>query len=137
MCDKRAETALTVYRSDKALQTIQIVIANLPEIWMQMLAQVITRQPDMIVAQRVQGDIELLLAVSRDTDLVILGAVQTHTAPGVCSHLLNEFPALKILVLGFSGNQAAFYWLSVRRKSVEVRSSEMLVNAIRGICQVD
>jgi hypothetical protein len=72
----------------------------------------------------------LLLAIKeRRADVVFLAAPDSDDpskAPGICSHLLNEFPHLKIVMV--SANQYAITDVGVRT----MHSNDLSVEAIRG-----
>ncbi len=80
---------------------------------------------------QVQGTINLLMAVGSGVDVLILGAPQAYPMPGVCSHLLSEYPDLRILVLASMGEAAILYWLGLRRQQLRPLSAAVLLSGIR------
>ncbi len=59
-------------------------------------------------------------------DVVIIGA-RDGRIPGECTHLLQEIPELKIMVLAQAGHTATMYDLRHRTESMSLESSEHAV----------
>lgn len=116
---------------------IRVVVGNMPEVLLQVVAQSIRDQPDMVLVREARGNIEVLQAARDAVDLVVLGAEQVSPCPGICSHLLSEFPHLKILVMTYSGDAARTYWLGLRQRKVSTTSMDRLLRALRQLHQVD
>ena len=110
---------------------IRVLIANLSGVLAQFVVQIIQEQPDMELIGQVHGPIETLIEARMQTDVLVLGAEQTYPPPGVCSHLLNETPTLKILVVSTENGAMTGYWLGVRRRRFPAVSPEMLLSNIR------
>ena len=81
------------------MKKIKIVLANRPRMMREVIKEMIEAQPDMEVVGEVLNPVDLLVAV-RETaaDAVILG-LEDSEEPGVCSHLLAEYPGVTILAL--------------------------------------
>jgi hypothetical protein len=95
------------------------------------MLQLIQEQPDMRLVGHVQGNVELLLAVTTGVDVLILGASQVDPPPGIISHLLSEFPHLRILVIATTGGRACLFWLGLRHRRVDPATPAMLLNTVR------
>lgn len=119
------------------MRRIRLVIGNMPEVLHQILARAIRSQPDMVLAGEAAGNVELLQAAHADADLMILGAEQVSPCPGICSHLLSEFPHLKILVISYNGDQARSYWLGMRQRKASAASLDGLLRDMRQLYQID
>ena len=95
---------------------IRVLLADLPGIYGEVLHAVLAREPDMAVVGQVEGNLDILAASRHNTDVVILGVSQTDGPPGICSHLLSESPALKILTVSLHNNNHGIgYWLNIQR----------------------
>jgi hypothetical protein len=91
---------------------IRLLAANLPDEVALTLEQLIEAQPDIKYVGRIQGQMEVLVAVAAGVDVLVLGADHVQPMPGICSHLFYEFPQLKILVI--ANQDAGIYWLGPR-----------------------
>jgi hypothetical protein len=98
---------------------IRIALADLPPALQSSLEQELSRQADMRLvhadAGRLTERVDLLLAVAQGTDVLVLGTRDAASPPGICDHLLSEFPALMILLISYSGDAASLHWLGPRR----------------------
>ena len=110
---------------------IRVLIDNIPHNIVQPLLQFIRAEPDMLLVAQVRGNASILLAVATGVDVLILGAHASYSPPGICSHLLSEFPDLRILVLSLSGGPAIGYWRGLRSESLNLTTPTMLVQMLR------
>ena len=95
---------------------IRVLLADLPGVYGEVLQMVLAQEPDMKVIGRVEGNVEILAVSRQNTDVVILGVAHADSPPGICSHLLNETPNLKILTVSLqNNNQGIGYWLNIQR----------------------
>lgn len=116
---------------------IHVVIADMPEMWLELLKHYIGKQTDMVVDETVQGTINLLMA-AKEADVVILGTEQiVEQPPSICSHLLNEQPFLKIIVCAFQNDEATFYWLGLHQKRIKLQTGQALTQWIRILANLD
>lgn len=115
---------------------IHVLVAGLSGVTLQVVIEAISKQPDIILVGQVQTQLELLLNVDTSIDVVILGVDDATLPPGISTHLLNEFPRLKILALSTTQNTAAIYWLGIRHQPVNVASTGELVHGIRHAAQL-
>ena len=91
---------------------IQVLLSQLPgllrdsSIW-----QIFVEQVDMALVGEVNNSVDLLVAVRQTgADVVVVG-MQDDRLPGVASHLLKEYPQLKILAVSSDGRSAFLYEL--------------------------
>jgi hypothetical protein len=110
---------------------IRVLAANLSAVLIGLAVQLIAQQPDMVLVGQVHGSIDLLVAVGHGVDVLILGAPQVYPMPAICSHLLNEYPDLRILVVTSTGEAAMLYWLGLRRQQLSAVSAVALISSIR------
>ncbi len=122
---------------NRPMTQIRVVIANMPEVLLQMVAQAIAEQPDMLLVGQARDNLEVLQAAQTDVDLIILGATQVTPCPGICSHLLSEFPQLKILLVAPGSDVGRAYWLGLRQRKVATTSMAILLHNIRQLHQFD
>lgn len=116
---------------------IRIFVANLPEVLQDLVAKIVHAQPDMVLVGQARDHVEILKTMRPSVDLLILGAPESYPCPGICSHLLGEFPHLKILVIGDGSDVARAYWLGLRQRKVASYSTAMLLRNLRQLHDVD
>ncbi len=93
--------------------------------------KVVADQPDMEVVGELDDSVGLLLAAGRTrADVVVLG-LQNSELPGVCSHLLSEYPQIKVLGVTSDGRGAFLYELQPQKAPIGEVSPEGLLDAIR------
>jgi hypothetical protein len=83
------------------------------------------------IEQDDQDPVSLLVKAGLDVDVLVMSALQVYPLPGVCSHLLSEYPDLRILVLSPSGDAAMLYWRGLRRQELTPISQQTLLDGIR------
>lgn len=116
---------------------IRVVIADMPEMWLELIKHYIGTQADMVVHHTVHGSINLLVA-AKEADVVILGTEQAvDKPPSICSHLLNEQPFLKIIVCAFQNDEATLYWLGLHQKRIKLQTGQALTQWIRILAKLD
>lgn len=115
---------------------IRILAANLSDVLTDLIVEMIEQQPQMRIVGQVQGQLEVLVAAQMGVDVVILGAPKVKPAPGITSHLLNEFPYIKILVLSTTEDGAMGYWLGMHRCRIDRSTMETLLNGIEELFKI-
>jgi hypothetical protein len=123
-------TARTPDDAPSRARPIAVLTAGLPQATAPGVERAIRQQGDMVLVDRVAGGMDLLVAAGQGVDIVILGAQQVYPPPGICSHLLNEYPQLKIIVITDDG-LGELYRLDIRHDAVEVTPIERLLDNIR------
>jgi len=115
----------------------RVVIGGLPELLLRMVVDLFQQQPDVRITAVVHDPVELLVAAKEGPDVVVIGATQGDGLPGIVTHLLTQFPAIRVLVLTTHNNEVIAYWMGLRRKPFEVRSAQQLIKIVRWIDQID
>jgi DNA-binding NarL/FixJ family response regulator len=116
---------------------IRVVIGDMPEVLMRLLARAIRERSDMILVGEGHNPVEMLQIMRDDVDVVILGTETVSDCPGICSHLLSEFPHLKIVLLSHRENAARAYWLGLRQRGVAADSMQALLRGVSRVSQID
>ena len=110
------------------MKKIRIILANRPPMLLEIMRELVQRQEDMEVVGEVLDPIGLLVAVrEREADAVIL-TLKDYEEPGLCSHLVAEYPNLTILSLAADGKIA---FLRPPRRGIKVPSEQSIVDALR------
>lgn len=121
---------------------IRVLVSNISGVVMESaasLASLIEQQPDMVLLGQVDDRVELLLdmsskkAAGNEPDVLVLIASSVDPPPGICSHLLSEFPDLRILVLSATQDEAMAYWLGLRRYRLPTGTPAALLTNIRSV----
>jgi hypothetical protein len=114
---------------------IRVGLAELPSALHHSLEREIGLRPDMrvvaIETTKPLDRVDLLLGVAQDIDLLVLGTRDAASPPGICDHLLGEFPTLLILLVSHGGDQAILHWHGPRRLRVRRISANSLMRATR------
>lgn len=110
---------------------IRVVLAGLSEVLEAILNHIFHKHPDIEIVQVVDGDAELLVASQMGVDIVLLGADKVSPCPKICSHLFNQFPEVKVIVISQNGEQAIAYWLGMQLSAVDMRSNMNLIYMIK------
>jgi DNA-binding NarL/FixJ family response regulator len=109
---------------------IRILLAQLDRLTRDILERLLD-QPDTLVVGHVEDGVEVLLVTGRtQADVVILGA-QEAGLPGLASHLLAEYPHLKILAVAPDARRALLYELRPHVVPIGEVSPERLLQVIR------
>jgi DNA-binding NarL/FixJ family response regulator len=116
---------------------IHVLVANIAGTLPEHVVQLIAQQPDMRLVGQAESQIELLLAAANAIDVLVLIEEQATPLPGICSHLLAEFPDLRILVVSSSDEAATLYWLGLRRQHLRRVRPAALVEGIRHVFHVN
>ncbi len=116
---------------------IHVLVANLPGVLSELVMQSLHGQQNIVLEGQVQGQVELLLAVQKTTDVLILGVYALEPPPGICSQLLTEFPHLKILAIQIGSDEWALYWLAMQRQQFQQLSMATLAEGVRQAYRLD
>jgi len=115
------------------LKKIRILLANRPPILLEVMREMVQRQEDMEVVGEILDPVGLLVAVrDLEADAVIL-TLKDYEEPGLCSHLVTEYPNLIILSLAADGKTA---FLRPPRREIKVPSEQSIVDALRDAIRV-
>ena len=89
-------------------------------------------EPDMEIVGEADNTIDILLKVgTTHADVVAIDLPPTGEDPGLCSHLLSEYPQVKIIAISEEGDTAVTYESGVVRKYLPDMSLENLTDLIR------
>ncbi len=115
------------------MKKIRILLANRPPMVLEIMREMVQRQEDMEVVGEILDPIGLLVAVrEREADAVIL-TLKDYEEPGLCSHLVAEYPNLTILSLAADGKTA---FLRPPRREIMAPSMDSIVDALRDAIRV-
>jgi hypothetical protein len=121
---------------DKQQSALRVLLANVPTLLPEWLARVLEEQEDIEIVDQLRGYVEMLLAAQKGVDVVVLSAQELQPLPGICSHLLSEYPAIKVMLLSPSGDKAILCWTGLRQKDLQIESAEALVGTLRHLDEI-
>ena len=97
------------------------------------LCGMIDGQPGIEVEMVEPDPLELLAAVERiEADVVVITMPDSGTDPGLCSHLLAEYPDLLVIALSPAGEDGYVYRQVITKEELEPLTEKSLLAAIRG-----
>ena len=112
-------------------ETIKILLLDVPAEIQDVLEGVIQRQDNMETVGEAFDPINLLLTVDdTESDVVIMGHANADRMPGICTHLLAEYPDLLILTLSTEDSRAFLYERKIAQKEITFQSPEDLIDSI-------
>ena len=111
---------------------VKVLLANGPEALRTSLATFLQQQSDIEIVGTVLDPIELLVAVEdTQADVVVVTLPDTGEMPGICSHLLHEYPQLLILALSPDRTRACVYRQTITVEPLADISDEGILAALR------
>jgi DNA-binding NarL/FixJ family response regulator len=117
------------------LAPILILLLKLPSTVRDALKEVLADQADMQVVNELSDPMEVLLAVGQTgADVVILG-MEDGKLPGIASHLLDQYPHIKILAISTDGRHLFLYELRPELAPIGEMEPHRLIHAIRAALQ--
>jgi DNA-binding NarL/FixJ family response regulator len=109
---------ITALRRSVAAMPIRVVLADLPEPLRDGLERDLDQDTDLTVTS-VGDHLELLLAVAEaQADIVVLG-MQEGDLPGIATHLVEEYPHLRILTIRADARRVRVYELLRRLVQID------------------
>jgi hypothetical protein len=81
--------------------------------------------------------LDALVVMDPGVDVLLMPESSPGVMPPICSHLLSEFPALRILVLEPSLREANAYWLGIKESLRLSVTQSALSQTIRYACELD
>ena len=110
---------------------IRVLIAHMQGTLAPQIVQHILEQTDMLLVGQIQNPIDLLLAVDMGVDVLVMTSSDAIQLPGIGTHLLSEYPHLRIIVIESEQALAMMYWLGLRQRELGTVSPETLLDDIR------
>jgi len=114
--------------------SVKVLVANRPEALRTGLATLLQQQSDIEVVGTVLDPVELLVAVGdTQADVVVVTLPDSGEMPGICSHLLHEYPQLLILALSSARTRACIYRQAITVEPLADISDEGILTAVRRV----
>lgn len=114
------------------MSKIKVLLANQAQMPRELMAELTLGQPEMDVKGEVLDPIEILLAVGEyPVDVVVLDLSDPGQEPGICSHLLAEYPDLLVLALAPDLGEGFLYRRTLEKQQLAEVSKAEILAAIR------
>jgi len=113
-------------------EVIRVLASNLPRVLYEVLAASVSQDSNIVIVGNTRGALETLIAVRQGVDVVVLGAPEARRLPAICTHLLGEYPELKIIVVSLADEHTQVYWLGIRSRQVRPMTPRSILATIRG-----
>ena len=114
--------------------SIKVLLANTPEALPAGLAILLQQQSDIEVVGTIVDPVELLVAVAdTQADVVVVALPDSGEMPGICSHLLHEYPQLLILALSSARTKACVYRQAITVEPLADISDQGILTAVRQV----
>jgi DNA-binding NarL/FixJ family response regulator len=111
---------------------IHVLLTELPEALRIPVEESLSQQADMELTT-VHNYVELLIVAGEtQADIVVL-AMKDGDLPGIATHLLDEYPQLKVLALSGTGERAHIYQLVPQLALIDETSASRLPDLIRTV----
>lgn len=95
---------------------------------------VLSQDPDIKIIGEAEEPIEALLeAGTKHADVVIIDLPLAGEEPGLYSHLLSEYPQVKVIAVSHDGSQAFMYEKGIKRTAVSETSPQRLTSLFRSL----
>lgn len=116
------------------MHSVRVLIGALPEGVYNAVSEVIVREPDLDVVGVAATPSGILHAAGMlHADVVVVGIVD-GALPGVATHLLDQYPDIRVVGVAPEGRTALMYALRPRIDSFSSSSLTELSKAIRAAC---
>jgi DNA-binding NarL/FixJ family response regulator len=113
---------------------VKVLLANRPDLLRTGLSTLLEQQSDIEIVGTALGPIELLIAAGEtQADVVVVTLPDSGEMPGICSHLLYEYPQLLILALSSAHTQACVYRQAITVEPLADISDEGILTAVRRV----
>jgi hypothetical protein len=116
----------------RAAMTVKILLGTIDAEWKRLLTDLVESDSDLKIVGTAENAMDILLqADTQEADVVVLAQLPGGGEPGVCSHLMLEYPNLAILLLPCEPSYGVLWRLVLRRESWHEVSQENLRAALK------
>jgi len=114
------------------VDTIRVLLALRSELLTDVVASQIKGEPDLQVVGVATDPVDILVEVARtQADVVISEWPDPEIMPGICTHLLTEYPGLVFLGVSRDSDQAIAARQTITKTTVESAGINELLSEIR------
>jgi hypothetical protein len=110
----------------------RLLLGKVPAVWRDTLMELVDSDEGVDIVGEVDESVDLLLQVRvLRANGVVLCRLPDGDEPGICSHLLLEYPNLEILLLPTSSETGALCTMVLRKELLQDASKESIRIALR------
>jgi DNA-binding NarL/FixJ family response regulator len=111
---------------------VKALLADRPDLLRTGLSTLLQRQSDIEIVGTAIDPVELLIAAGdTQADVVVVTLPDSGEMPGICSHLLYEYPQLLIVALSSARTRAYVYRQAITVEPLADISDEGILTAVR------
>ena len=112
------------------MAALRILLGDIADEWKSIVEEIARDNPDVRIVGREEEPLDVLLfAKSENVDVVLLSQEPDGIEPGVCSHLVLEFPNVAIVLVPVKGGKNVLCRL-VLSKEVRTASKKTLARML-------
>ena len=109
----------------------RIILAIKPQLLSEALRRRLDEEADLAVVGHVHDDLDLLIAVRTHEANVVIHSWQANEMPEIYTHLMNEFPGLRMYGFPVDGATAVLCEQRISITPVKGSRPEALISSIR------
>ncbi len=114
------------------MDNVRVLLANRPRMLRESLRGMLERQADIEVTAVAPDPVELLAEVGRtEAEVVLVTLPESGGDPGICSHLLAQYPELLVIALSPVDERAVVFKQVITREELMPLAERDLLQAIR------
>jgi hypothetical protein len=111
---------------------VRILLGMMSLEWRRLLAEVVQADSDLRIVGTAESAMDiLLLAEDQKVDVVVLTQLPGGVEPGICSHLMLEYPNVAVLLLPSEPSYGVLWRMVLRKESWHEVSREILRSALK------
>jgi DNA-binding NarL/FixJ family response regulator len=112
---------------------VRILLSGISKEWRHLLRELALEEGMEVVGEASEPFDLLLQAKHSGADVVVLSQLENGAEPGVCSHLLLEYPNRMVLLLPASPGAGTPCWIVLRREVMKSGSRDDLRDLLRNM----
>jgi chemotaxis response regulator CheB len=114
----------------------RILLGAISGEWRRLFTTIAETDPDLEICGYIEKPVDLLVETGAlKPDVVVLSLLQNGEEPGICSHLLLEYPNVGVLMVPIHPGAGRLQWMVLRKEMLEFTSTESLSTAIGRILE--
>lgn len=99
------------------MSTVKILLGEIAAAWKHTLKELVAENGELQVVGEVEKPVDILLqAKSVSPDVVVLSQDPQGAEPGICSHLLLEYPNVVVVLVPCVGGSKILYRMALYRE---------------------
>jgi hypothetical protein len=116
----------------------RILLGDIAEEWKSMVEEIASGNPDISIIGQVQTPIDVLLcAKSENVDVVLLAQERDGSEPGVCSHVVLEFPEVAVVLVPVKGGRNVLCRIARSKEECGASKEALTRMLLRGVVRSD